>query len=53
MHTPSMITPLLANAVLEEHAREARARRFSRRGGPGRLARRRSRRQGGADALLR
>jgi hypothetical protein len=50
MHTPSMITPLLANAVIGEHAQAARTRRATRRQG-GRFARR-SRRAGAPRSLL-
>ena len=53
MHSPSMITPLVANQVIADHAEAARAHRASRRGGPGRIARLLSRRAGASPQLVR
>ena len=53
MHSPSMITPLVAHQVIADHAEAARAHRASRRRGPGRIARLLSRRAGAAPNLVR
>ena len=49
MHSPSLLTPILASQVIEDHAREARAARDARsvrRSGGGPFGRLRARRSG-------
>ena len=53
MHSPSMITPLVANQVIADHAEAARAHRASRRSGAGPIARLRARRAGASPGLVR
>ena len=53
MHSPSMITPLVAHQVIADQAEAARARRASRRHGAGPFARLRARRAGAPAGLVR
>jgi hypothetical protein len=52
MHSPSLLTPLLANQVISDHAEAARANRVSRSQGSGRFARLRARRPGASRILV-
>jgi hypothetical protein len=51
MHSPSMLTPLLANEVIAEHTLAARTRRDTRRGGTGLFGRFRRRHDHGPQPL--
>jgi hypothetical protein len=52
MHSPSMLTPLVANEVIAEHAHVAQARRGARRDGTGLFGRFRRRRDHGPQPLV-
>jgi hypothetical protein len=52
MHSPSMLTPMVAGEVNSSRAEAALAHRRTRRHGPGRIGRLRARRSGAPPSLL-